>query len=584
MTAWFEQAGSRRRTLLCCSVLWLALLASYSNHFHNDFQLDDAHTTVENPAIRSLANVPQFFLDARSFSTVTVHQNYRPLTSASLALDYWLAGGAEVFYFHLSTFFWLVVLVTLLFFFFRHIMDAADPHPSNFWAALAAAACFGLHPACAETVNYVIQRADLYNTLGTVASLHLFARYPAQRKFGWYLLPVIAAILAKPPALIFPLILLSYVLLVERKAAAGQSGSGKGWLRAIRAAVPAALVCVGLALLLAKMTPAKPEASLAPALMYRATQPFVAWHYFQMFFLPTELSVDAGWQPLTSLLSARAIIGFVFVLILASLAFLASRRRRTAPIAFGIVWFFLALLPTSLTPLADVMNDHRMFFAFVGLALAATWSLRLLLFRQTDRLTGGTAWQQAALALTLLILLAAGAGTWRRNTVWYTEESLWGDALAKNPDSGRALLYWGSLFRRRADYDTAASSFEKALALFPRCAECESILALTYHDLHRDQDALKHFQKALSLGPETPQPHLQFAEWMKAVGHPSRIPLLEEAVRKFPYSLDARHALLQGYTDQNNWPAVARLARETLQIAPQDSDAARWLAMVPSGN
>jgi hypothetical protein len=45
------------------------------------------------------------------------------------------------------------------------------------WLALFAASWFGLHPAIAETVNYIIQRGDLYCTLGCVAALFLFARY-----------------------------------------------------------------------------------------------------------------------------------------------------------------------------------------------------------------------------------------------------------------------------------------------------------------------------------------------------------------------------------------------------------------------
>ena len=52
----------------------------------------------------------------------------------------------------------------------------------------------------------------------------------------------------------------------------------------------------------------------------------------------------------------------------------AWRRRETWPVAFGILWFFLALLPTSsIVPLAEVLNDHRMYFPFVGLTLAATY-------------------------------------------------------------------------------------------------------------------------------------------------------------------------------------------------------------------
>src|SRR5258708_13811546 len=38
-------------------------------------------------------------------------------------------------------------------FLFRRLMDLGDPHPSNAWIALAAAAFYGLHPANAETVN-----------------------------------------------------------------------------------------------------------------------------------------------------------------------------------------------------------------------------------------------------------------------------------------------------------------------------------------------------------------------------------------------------------------------------------------------
>ena len=100
---------------------------------------------------------------------------YRPVVSTSLAVDYFVGRGYKPFFFHLSTFVWFAVQLILMFFLFRRIMDHADPHPSNIWVALLAAACYGLHPANAETVNYIIQRADLYDALGVVASL-LFSR------------------------------------------------------------------------------------------------------------------------------------------------------------------------------------------------------------------------------------------------------------------------------------------------------------------------------------------------------------------------------------------------------------------------
>ena len=179
--------------------LALAVLAAYANHFQNGFQFDDSHTIEANVYIEHLRNVPRFFTDATTFSALPGMQTYRPVTTLSLAFDFWLGHGRNPFYFHLSTFVWFIVQLILMAFLFRRIMDLADPRPSNPWIAILAAACYGLHPANAETVNYIIQRGDLYDTLGVVASLLWFAAYPAGRKRGLYLLPAVAAFLAKAP-------------------------------------------------------------------------------------------------------------------------------------------------------------------------------------------------------------------------------------------------------------------------------------------------------------------------------------------------------------------------------------------------
>ena len=48
-------------------LLFLALLATYSNHFENEFHFDDSHTIENNVLIQDLKNIPQFFVDARTF-------------------------------------------------------------------------------------------------------------------------------------------------------------------------------------------------------------------------------------------------------------------------------------------------------------------------------------------------------------------------------------------------------------------------------------------------------------------------------------------------------------------------------------
>jgi tetratricopeptide (TPR) repeat protein len=124
--------------------------AAYANHFHNSLHFDDFHTITQNPFIRSLANVSRFFTDARTFSILPSHYSYRPLFSASLAVDYRLGNGLDPLWFHISTFAWFTVQLALMYLLFTKIMDLCRPGPQNAWLAMLAVAWYGLHPANAE--------------------------------------------------------------------------------------------------------------------------------------------------------------------------------------------------------------------------------------------------------------------------------------------------------------------------------------------------------------------------------------------------------------------------------------------------
>ncbi len=568
---------STGRLTFLCLALSLLVLGAYANHFDNGFHFDDYHTVSGNPSNRDLHNIPQFFTDRTLFSTLPDHQNWRPVTSVSLAVDYWLGKGLKPFYFQLSTFLWFLVQVILMWFLFQRIMDLSDPHPSNLWTALAAAACYGLHPANAETVNYVVQRADLFCALGAVASLLWFISKPAQRSRGFYLLPAAAAYFAKAPALIFPLILMAYVFLFELDA------NPRRWREALRATAPAIAVAIVAAILNARMTPPSYIAGASSDSLYRLTQPWVALHYFKSFFLPTELSADTDWGYVSDPLATDAVAGYVFVLGLLVVAWRTARSREARPVAFGIIWFFLAQLPTALMPLAEVTNDHRMFFPFVGLALAVFWGLRLLLFRQTLRLTTNGRVVRGAILALAVVLVAAAAGTRSRNEVWHSDEALWRDVTLKSPRNGRGLMNYGLIFMERGDYTTALSYFDRALAFTPNYWSLEVNLAIANGGLNADAEAERHFERAMMLAPGLADPLFYYARWLSTKGRGAEaIIRLEMAVRINRLNFDARHLLMQLYAGKRDVPALERLAQETLQLAPDDEIAKRILAN--SGN
>ena len=95
----------------------------------------------------------------------------------------------------------------------------------------------------------------------------------------WYLLPAVIAYVAKPPALIFPLILVAYIWLFERERTS------------VRAALPAFAVTIAAALLIWKMTRLEFNPAAGSPSLYRLTQPWAALYYFRSFFL-VEVSAD----------------------------------------------------------------------------------------------------------------------------------------------------------------------------------------------------------------------------------------------------------------------------------------------------
>lgn len=107
---------------LAAALLLLAMLAwAYGNHFHNPFQFDDSHTIVSNSVIRDLHNVPRFFTDGTTSSTLPTNQAWRPGFTTLNAIDTWLSGGVpNPFWFHVSIFASYVLLGVVLFFVYRY--------------------------------------------------------------------------------------------------------------------------------------------------------------------------------------------------------------------------------------------------------------------------------------------------------------------------------------------------------------------------------------------------------------------------------------------------------------------------------
>ncbi len=563
---------------IACAAVLIVLFAAYSNHFHNAFHFDDSHTVADNNYIRNLANLPKFFTDARTFSSLPTNQSYRPLTTTTLAIDYHLAGGLQdTLWFHIDTFVWYVALLAAMFAMCVAIMRRAaavapEAGGDPFFAALFATALFGLHPVSAETVNYIVQRAEIHAALGAVAGLVWYIYGPSSRRWGGYLIPVAIGSLSKPTALVFPALLFVYVILFE-------SNDAESWLaRAVRAGmncVPAGVAVVVIAAIQSVLTSKSYITGAVNRYGYFITQPIVTFHYVKQFFLPTELSADTDRGLVKGLFSENSVIGIAFLALFALLLYRSLKRSDMRPAAFGMLWFLIALLPTSLIPLAEVENDHRMFFPFIGLALAASWAAWVWI-EHHPRVRPLVPIASAA------ILLAAAWGTHVRNDVWRTEESLWQDVSEKSPQNGRGLMNYGLTLMARGDFAGAIRLFDRAEIFVPQYAILKLNQGIAYGATGDDRNAESHFQTAMNLAPGDAQTYYYYARWLEQKGRqPEATALLTRAIELNPVYANPRYLLMQIYSEQGDAARLRTLAQQTVEAFPGDSIATDYLARGP---
>lgn len=509
-----SEALSRIRFLLACAAAVVTIAAAYANSLRNSFHFDDSHVIENNLYLRSLDYVPRYFADAHTFSSLPRNATYRPLVTLSLALDYAQTHSLDPRPFHVTQIALLLIAGALLAVFFARFLGA--------WPALFAAALFCVHTANTETMNLISARSELLSAIGLLSSFILYQRSPFARRTLLYLLPLAAGALAKAPVVVFAPLLYAYATLID----------GEPRRRALRLALPPLILGVALLVFLNRMNAPEWSSGAGSAWQYAITQPFVWLHYFRLFFLPVGLTADTDWTPFAAWYDTRAIAGDLFVAALIWLAARMSRKGETRPAAFGLAWFAIALAPTSsVFPLAEVANEHRVFFAYIGLAAAAVSLLALRLERQPRALvTAGAA----------VVLVALAVGTHVRNEAWRSEETLWTDVIAKSPANGRAWMNRGLPRMARGDYAGARDDFERAAALTPNYSLVEINLGIVDDQLGEQAEAERHFRRALDLNPDV-NAHFYYARWLVRHGRAAEaLPHLRAAMQQSPAFADAR--------------------------------------------
>lgn len=431
-------------------LLLAAIVAAYLNAIATPFQFDDWWVVHGNASVAGLAA----WWDALP--------GIRPLLKLSYALN--TMASPDAWGFHAFNLVVHAVNVLLVLALARRWLGALAPTlPTGEFAAFATALLFALHPACTEAVTYVSGRSVSLMALFALASLLTLTAQttdPGTRQRPWLSALLFAlAVAVRETALVVPLAWLLFAWCARIPA------------REALFALRGQALVLAMAIVAAAMTPGYRSffaGSLDTRSLGEQLLGQVEAHAFLLSHtviglqtnIDPDLRVPEAWA---AVVAAKAVALVLLV------SFALWQRTRRPWLAFGLLWYFLQLLPTnSLLPRFDLANDRHVYLGLIGPAFVL--GIALTRFR---------ARAAATIALAGLALLLGAATVWR-NHDYRSELALWQATVRDSPAKARPRVNLGIARELAGDEEGTKRAYRCALALDPRNQQARNNLAVIF--------------------------------------------------------------------------------------------------------
>ncbi len=563
------------------------VLAAYSNSFQAALVFDSASAIGEDPRIRegTPENI-EAILKGRYWygdsGRAATSPWYRPLTTFSYLVNYAVLGnGPRPAGYHWVNLALHEVNVALVYALGVLVLGETAP-------AWALAAIWGLHPLLTEAVTSIVGRADLLAAFGVLAGLlcHMKGANAAGRRRVAWLAGLAAAqavgLFSKENAAVLPGIMLLYDLTWPERAT---------WRRRAAAYAAAALPIVAYLYLRSGLhwhaVIEYTENPLVAAGFWttRLTAVKVIGKYLWLFVWPVRLSADYtynsislfgwrvwNWEDAKAIVALAVCLGAVLLAVL-----LAVRWRRTGkPLLFFLVFFFVALAPTSnlIVLVGSTMAERFLYLPSVGLAGCVVAAIYALGQRRFPIRPAAVRVAWAALGL---VCLAFAARTYARNFDWQDERSLWASTVEVCPGSARAHYSLGlALERLPYGLPEAIAEYQAAVRIEPDFAEARNNLANALAQTPgRLPEAIAEYQAALRIRPDLAAVHHNLANTLARM--PGRLPEAiaeyQAALRIRPDDADAHDALANALAQTSGrLPEAIAQYQAALRIEPDRAE------------
>jgi protein O-mannosyl-transferase len=499
-------------------LLILSVILTYAPVWKAGFIWDDNTILTTNPCIVGPLGLKEIW--------TTSAADICPFVLTTFGLEHAL-WGLEPLPYHLLNVFWHGACAILLWRVLRRL---------RVQGAWLAAALWALHPVGVESVAWITEMKNTESALFFLLSILFFARWLRAKdldgrtgSFWNYALTLLFAALAmasKSSTVILPVVLCLCAWWME----------GRWHWRNVARVVPFFLMAIA-ASALSIWTQGLQLATVTDPQWVRtwperlATAGDAVWFYLGKLIWPHPLitiyprwQIDAGqWGSYLALLAVIVTLS----------VFWLKRETWSRACFFAFSYFIVALLPA--LGLVDnyifhfsLVFDHLQYLASIGpLALFGAGLTRL-----SDSIIPKNLWLQSALCAGLLIVL--GVKSWQRAWVYESDEKLWSDALAKNPDCWIGHNNLGNVL------------LHKALGINPNDAGADSSPGNALLPKGQVEEPIAHFQKALELNPNYPEAHYNLGLALFVTGQ------VDDAVTQYQRAVEINPNYLEAHYNLGN--------------------------------
>lgn len=501
----------------------------YYNSLSGEFVFDDESVVQNNISIQSLSNIPKFFTADEGFHKV-IGRYYRPVISASYAIDYAI-WGLVPFGFHLTNIFIHIISSILLFFILKELFRKYE---NPVFISFMGTMIFAVHTIHTEAVSWISGRTDSIVTLFFFASFLFYIKYPesekskssataqkrsapSKRRTKFLILSLVFycfGLLSKEMIITMPVILILYDYFIRELD-----------IKKILSNYEVYLYFTGLTVfylviryLLLLDVPEREK-----YLYFYGTDFFTIFAtmlktipvYFKLLFLPVNLiyHYNGVIPDVKSPAEIMFILSVVFIIALILTGWLL--RKSNGVLSFCIFFFLVTLIPVmNIIQTMNLMAERFLYITSFIVSVLASFVL--------IKSAKGKYFKPLIMIFSIVILLFSYL-TYERNKDWQSNNSLYSTGEGIN---GTVLLVnSGNIYANNKNFDEAAKRYFKALEIRENNILANHNLGLVYLIKGNYDSAEYRLRRGIAIDSLAPDGYFQLAVLYKTKGN------IDEAIR-----------------------------------------------------